>query len=367
MKLSAPLALLFTSLILVACGGGDSSRTTPESATAQPTRLLAATTVGSATTFTGKRANYTIVVNGASVTVTDNVGADGKVALTSPSRLVFADAAVAFDLGGTAGKAYRLYQAAFNRTPDLAGLGYWIEQMDKGTAIGAVASQFVTSAEFTTLYGSKPGNADVVLKFYENVLHRKPDQAGFDYWVNTLDSKNINVAGVLANFGESPENQAQVAAAIATGINYIQFKSTPAAIPGILSLASLAACPEASASPNKQFYSCMVGSAVGTTLFGTTRCVLNIASDGTFVMATNEVTRMVQSPYYDAYYTKMTTGAADNFYINVGVSDTKYIGNTPMSGRQGRLQIISPKNAAAGSLGAGIEAHLDDLHCKFPL
>ena len=34
---------------------------------------------------------------------------------------------LALDINGTAGQVYRLYQAAFDRKPDLVGLGYWIE------------------------------------------------------------------------------------------------------------------------------------------------------------------------------------------------------------------------------------------------
>jgi hypothetical protein len=34
--------------------------------------------------------------------------------------------AVALDVDGAAGQAYRLYQAAFDRAPDKNGLGYWI-------------------------------------------------------------------------------------------------------------------------------------------------------------------------------------------------------------------------------------------------
>lgn len=369
MKSSVPLVALLASLALTACGGGgESSNNAPASTTnAPPMKLLAATSVGNVTTFTGKRANYTIVVKGTAVTVTDNVGADGTVNLSSPSRLVFADAGVAFDLIGTAGKVYRLYQAAFNRTPDLEGLGFWIEQMDKGFPIHLVAEQFVSSAEFVSLYGAKPSNADVVNKFYQNVLHRKPDLGGFEYWSKILDTNAATVALVLASFGESAENQGQVAAAIANGISYTLYKATPPPTPGILTFAGMAACPNSDGSESKQFYSCMVGSAVGTTLFGTDRCVLNIGSDGVIIMATKDKTRMVQTPYFSVNYIKRISGSPDIYTITVGVSDISYMYGTAMSGRQGLLSVISPKHPAGGLLGVGIEAHLDDLHCKFPL
>ena len=136
MKLPVPLTFLLSTLVLTACGGGDTNHAAVTASAPAPILLSAVSTGGGArvagvSTFSGKRANYTVSINGSIVTVTDNVGTEGKVTLTNPSRLVFADGGIAFDLNGTAGKAYRLYQAAFNRTPDLAGLGYWIEQSPK--------------------------------------------------------------------------------------------------------------------------------------------------------------------------------------------------------------------------------------------
>ena len=47
-----------------------------------------------------------------------------NVNLESVERISFQDGTLAFDLDGNAGKAYRLYQAAFDRTPDRDGLSY---------------------------------------------------------------------------------------------------------------------------------------------------------------------------------------------------------------------------------------------------
>src|ERR1700730_43745 len=44
---------------------------------------------------------------------------DGVDTLNDVERLQFSDGVVAFDIQGNAGNAYRLYQAAFDRTPDL--------------------------------------------------------------------------------------------------------------------------------------------------------------------------------------------------------------------------------------------------------
>lgn len=125
---------------------------------------------------------------------------------------------LALDIDATAGKAYRVYQAAFNRTPDTGGLKYWISKMDGGLTLDGVASGFIASQEFKTLYGSAPSTQTFVSKLYSNVLHRAPDVSGYDYWVKLLEQGKISKVVALAQFSESPENQVGVAGAIQDGI-----------------------------------------------------------------------------------------------------------------------------------------------------
>lgn len=136
-------------------------------------------------------------------------------------RLAFADgASFAFDTAGDAGQSYRLYKAAFDRAPDLPGLGYWIAQMDEGMNLIGVSARFIDSAEFRSLYGSIATDRDFVAKLYLNVLDRAPDGAGLEWWLGQLDTGAKSRAKVLADFAESPENQANVMTLIANGIPY---------------------------------------------------------------------------------------------------------------------------------------------------
>jgi hypothetical protein len=135
-------------------------------------------------------------------------------------RLQFSDATIAMDIVGNGGQAYRIYQAALNRAPDAGGLGYWINVLDSGVSLTSVAQGFVTSPEFVSLYGANPTNVELVTKFYSNVLHRTPDTDGLNYWLGILDSNALSVAGVLAEFGESPENQAALVGVIGNGFVY---------------------------------------------------------------------------------------------------------------------------------------------------
>ncbi|SFD68936.1 DUF4214 domain-containing protein [Massilia yuzhufengensis] len=150
---------------------------------------------------------------------------DGKDRLLQVERLVFADVALALDTGfdETAGQAYRIYRAAFDRAPDQAGLGFWIAMMDGGTLLRDIAGGFVRSQEFTALYGAAPTNAEIVTRMYRNILDRDPEQAGYDYWLNALDKKVVALPEMLAMFSESNENRWAVAELIANGVAYQPF------------------------------------------------------------------------------------------------------------------------------------------------
>lgn len=170
--------------------------------------------------FRGFSSQYTITRSGSAATVT---GPDGVDSLLNIERLQFDDKAIAYDISGTGGQGYRLYQAAFNRTPDAGGLGYWIKALDGGASLRDVAGGFVTSAEFQTVYGTNPTNAELVSRYYENVLHRAPEAGGYNYWLGVLDQHLDIAAGVLANISESLENQAGVIGAIQNGFAYTPF------------------------------------------------------------------------------------------------------------------------------------------------
>jgi hypothetical protein len=172
-------------------------------------------------TYSRSKTNYTISKSGSTYTVTDKTGLEGTDTLTNIERLQFSDRTVALDINGTAGQAYRVYQAAFNRTPDNGGLKYWIGLMDGGVSLPTVSSAFIASAEFKALYGANPTNEVFISKLYDNVLHRVPDIGGYNYWVGLLNNKQIDMTSTLVNFSESPENQAGVIGVIQNGIELI--------------------------------------------------------------------------------------------------------------------------------------------------
>lgn len=173
--------------------------------------------------YSSVRANFTVLKTTTGYTVTDNTGAEGIDTLTNMDKISFTDTALLFDTVGIPGQAYRVYKAAFDRTPDSGGLGFWINSMDKGASLQAVAEGFVKSAEFIALYGTNPTPESFMTKLYSNVLHRAYDQSGFDFWVKTLKDGANSQAAVLAQFSESTENQAAVIDLIGNGIEFTPF------------------------------------------------------------------------------------------------------------------------------------------------
>lgn len=138
--------------------------------------------------------------------------------LTNIERLQFTDTNIALDIAGTAGEAYRIYEAAFDRAPDLSGLGYWINAMDNGAALINVAGGFIGSDEFQSRYGNA-SDTDFIRLLYENVLDRQPDAAGYQFWQEAMD-RGLTREGLLVEFSESQENESNVAPDIANGIYY---------------------------------------------------------------------------------------------------------------------------------------------------
>jgi len=172
--------------------------------------------------YTGTHNNYTVNKEILGFGITDNVGNGGHDALVNIERVQFTGEKdmLALDTDGIAGQVFRLYQAAFDRAPDVAGMGYWLGRMDAGASLDVLSHEFMTGQkEFDALYGINPNDQEFLGRLYQNVLHRTPDQAGFDFWIDSMN-KGITHEQVLKNFSESPENQAQVIGSMQHGILY---------------------------------------------------------------------------------------------------------------------------------------------------
>ncbi|HUR89079.1 MAG TPA: DUF4214 domain-containing protein [Ramlibacter sp.] len=175
-------------------------------------------------TITGSAGIDTIAMAGAhtdyNVNATSISGTGATDALSGIERINFSDGfAIALDVNGDAGEAYRLYQAAFDRAPDLPGLGYHINDLDHGVPLWLVAQHFIDSPEFQSKYGATT-NTQFITLLYENVLHREPEPGGMQYHQDEF-ARGETRADMLTHFSESPENQAYVIGAIGNGMLYV--------------------------------------------------------------------------------------------------------------------------------------------------
>ena len=173
--------------------------------------------------FSGKDANYIITTSGIGFSVKDNLGSDGTDTVINVEKLQFSDHTLTIVAAPTENllESYRIYKAAFDRTPDYGGLGYWYKTINNGMSLTSVANAFINSTEFVAMYGASPTDTTFVTLLYQHVLGRTPDQAGSDYWLNDLH--NDTRANVLVQFSESTENKADIAGVITNGIIYQEY------------------------------------------------------------------------------------------------------------------------------------------------
>ena len=169
-----------------------------------------------AVTFDGSRASVQVTFASGRVNVRESSSSSSDT-LVNVERVQFNDSVLALDIQGNAGNAYRLYQAAFDRVPDQAGLSFWTHQLDLGLNIFAAAQGFVNAAEFRSVYGTNPTNTHIVDLMYQNVLGRAGEPAGINFWVGQLN-RGLPVGELLQGFATSSENHGLVDPTLLMGI-----------------------------------------------------------------------------------------------------------------------------------------------------
>lgn len=146
-------------------------------------------------------------------------------ALDTSFAIIAAEEGLVTVLGdqGVTDDIYRIYEAAFNREADAGGLGYWVNQARQGMTLTTLAENFINSQEFSDRYGNFVSDGEFVEALYQNVLDRDSDAQGYEYWVQSLSSGNIDRAQLLESFANSAENIANTADDLASGIQYSAF------------------------------------------------------------------------------------------------------------------------------------------------
>ncbi len=92
----------------------------------------------------------------------------------------------------TTAQIQNAYVAFFNRPADVAGLNYWSSYA--GSAADLLDT-FAQSAEYQDLYANL-NNTQLVNAVYKNLFNHAPDVAGLNYWVAQLDSGALSIGNV---------------------------------------------------------------------------------------------------------------------------------------------------------------------------
>ncbi len=102
-----------------------------------------------------------------------------------------------------AAQVWRLYRAYFQRDADAAGLEFWYHELLARRTLNEISNSFAGSTEFGSIYGAR-SHREFVTLVYVNVLGRAPDAAGLEFWVSRLSS-GLSRGAMMTNFSESPE------------------------------------------------------------------------------------------------------------------------------------------------------------------
>ena len=109
----------------------------------------------------------------------------------------------------------KIYQVVLGRVPDSGGLDFWVQvfrdireanpELTYEQALVATIRDWLSSEEFTDVYGTELSVEEYVSLLYINILNRPPDQAGFDFWVNEVKTGVITREELVIAFSESAE------------------------------------------------------------------------------------------------------------------------------------------------------------------
>lgn len=105
---------------------------------------------------------------------------------------------------------YRAYMGAMGRLPDSGGFNWWANEIEQGRHdLFTMSDGFVNSSEFKgyadSNYDGYISNHEFITHMYEGVFGRAPDQGGYEYWIDQLNSGASDQGDVLVYMTQSNE------------------------------------------------------------------------------------------------------------------------------------------------------------------
>ncbi|MDD2545658.1 MAG: DUF4214 domain-containing protein, partial [Burkholderiaceae bacterium] len=88
----------------------------------------------------------------------------------------------------------RLYLAYYGRPADPAGQTYWADKLDAaGGSLVGIIDAFANSAESLALYGASSTARERVTVLYQNLLGRDPEVQGLNYYVDQINRGKLSL------------------------------------------------------------------------------------------------------------------------------------------------------------------------------
>lgn len=190
-----------TKIIL---GSGNSTVTTGSGVDTVEAGLGNSTIVGGTGDYAvvklaGNASNYQVTAQNGHAVVTDKT--TNKVTDISKIQYVQLDNgnAMVFAKNSVEGQVASLYRVAFGRDADASGLDYWFDLARGGATLKQIASAFVNSAEYAQLPSRT--NEQFIQTLYQNAFNRAGEEAGVAYWLDNL-TNGATRSDIVANFAE---------------------------------------------------------------------------------------------------------------------------------------------------------------------
>jgi hypothetical protein len=113
----------------------------------------------------------------------------------------------------------RLYFAVFGRIPDVPGLSFWAGAMHAGLTAQQLGAGFAGGSEFQALYGALDDGA-FLDKLYQIAFQRTPDAAGKAYYLEQM-SHGLSRSDIVVDFSNSPELRDTMGATVKVAEQYL--------------------------------------------------------------------------------------------------------------------------------------------------
>jgi Ca2+-binding RTX toxin-like protein len=144
------------------------------------------------------------------------VSTDGTDSASNIEVVRFNDGDLQFGDSEVYAQVLRAYDAVLGRQPDDAGLRFYVNAInDRGNSLIDVVGDLIGSAELQKAVGDLP-SLQFIRYIYQNALGRDPDANGAAYYAQALDS-GLSRSAFVVEISESAEHRALTKAQVAEG------------------------------------------------------------------------------------------------------------------------------------------------------